>query len=273
MSRRPPDHRPPPSRADASPTGPTARSGPTCICPLARARIRVVVLVHGGSWQERYGRIVMRGPGRRPPPARLGGLEHRVPAGRRRRRLAGHVRRRGRGDRPAARRCDAPLDLSRTILLGHSAGGHLALWAAWRGHLPPGAPGFRDGRPARAPGAGDRPGRRVRPRRRLRALARRRGTEPDGRLVPRSCPSAIADADPMRRLVPVASLRPARARPSRTGPSRSSSVAATPASWPPRRPASVDLVEIEGPAGAHRRPPRSRADAGRGRTADRAGLG
>jgi acetyl esterase/lipase len=32
------------------------------------------------------------------------------------------------------------LDLSRTVVLGHSAGGHLALWAAARDHLPPGSP-------------------------------------------------------------------------------------------------------------------------------------
>jgi acetyl esterase/lipase len=33
------------------------------------------------------------------------------------------------------------LDLSRVVAVGHSAGGHLALWAAARGALPPGAPG------------------------------------------------------------------------------------------------------------------------------------
>jgi len=33
------------------------------------------------------------------------------------------------------------LGLDRTAFVGHSAGGHLALWAAARGHLPPGAPG------------------------------------------------------------------------------------------------------------------------------------
>ena len=39
---------------------------------------------------------------------------------------------------------DAPLDLTRVAALGHSAGGHLALWAA-----------ARPGLPARAPGAAD----------------------------------------------------------------------------------------------------------------------
>jgi pimeloyl-ACP methyl ester carboxylesterase len=38
-------------------------------------------------------------------------------------------------------RLDAPLDLARVVLVGHSAGGHLALWAAARRALPVGAPG------------------------------------------------------------------------------------------------------------------------------------
>lgn len=36
---------------------------------------------------------------------------------------------------------DAPIDLTRVAALGHSAGGHLALWAAARPSLPPQAPG------------------------------------------------------------------------------------------------------------------------------------
>jgi acetyl esterase/lipase len=35
------------------------------------------------------------------------------------------------------------VDPDRTVLMGHSAGGHLALWAASRHRLPPGAPGHR----------------------------------------------------------------------------------------------------------------------------------
>jgi acetyl esterase/lipase len=38
-------------------------------------------------------------------------------------------------------RLDAPLDLSRVVAIGHSAGGQLALWAAARPGLPAGAPG------------------------------------------------------------------------------------------------------------------------------------
>jgi acetyl esterase/lipase len=102
----------------------------------------VMVLIHGGSWQLRYGKIVMRG-------------------------LAGDLMRRGWavwnieyrrvGDgggwphtfEDVARAIDylatlqAPVDLERVSILGHSAGGHLALWAAGRSKLPPGAPGAR----------------------------------------------------------------------------------------------------------------------------------
>ena len=91
----------------------------------------VMVLIHGGSWRKRYGRIVMRA-------------------------LAGDLLRRGwavwnieyrrvgnGGGWPATfedvaaaidhlDRLDAPLDLTRVSMLGHSAGGHLALWAAGR---------------------------------------------------------------------------------------------------------------------------------------------
>jgi len=106
----------------------------------------VIVLIHGGSWQARWGRAVMRP-------------------------LAGDLLRRGwatwnieyrrvggGGGWPStfadvAAAVDmladlpAPLDLGRVELLGHSAGGHLALWAAARGNLPAGAPGFREDGP------------------------------------------------------------------------------------------------------------------------------
>ncbi len=106
----------------------------------------VMIVIHGGSWQARYGRIVMRGL--------VGDLLRRGWA-------AWNIeyRRLGNGggwpatfqdvaaaiDRLAE--VDAPLDLQRVSLLGHSAGGHLALWAAGRDRLPPGAPGFTDGPP------------------------------------------------------------------------------------------------------------------------------
>jgi acetyl esterase/lipase len=105
----------------------------------------VIVLIHGGSWQRGYGKVVMRA-------------------------LAGDLRRRGWAcwnieyrrvgngggwpqtfaDVAAAidylRRVDAPLDTGAVGLVGHSAGGHLALWAAGRSKLPPGAPGAPAGR-------------------------------------------------------------------------------------------------------------------------------
>jgi acetyl esterase/lipase len=107
----------------------------------------VMVLIHGGSWNKRYGKIVMRG-------------------------LAGDLVRRGwavwnieyrrldaGGGWPAtfedvalaidqlAELHDPRLDLERVTILGHSAGGHLALWAAGRSNLPTGAPGALDGPP------------------------------------------------------------------------------------------------------------------------------
>jgi acetyl esterase/lipase len=44
-------------------------------------------------------------------------------------------------DHLAELRTDARLDLSRVVAIGHSAGGHLAAWAAARPRLPEGAPG------------------------------------------------------------------------------------------------------------------------------------
>jgi acetyl esterase/lipase len=106
----------------------------------------VMVLIHGGSWTARYGRIVMRGL--------VADLVRRGWA-------AWNIeyRRLGNGggwpatfaDIAAAvdhlPLLDAPLDLARVSVLGHSAGGHLALWAAGREQLPAGAPGFIDGGP------------------------------------------------------------------------------------------------------------------------------
>ena len=48
-------------------------------------------------------------------------------------------------------RLDATLDLARVVVIGHSAGGQLALWAAARRRLPAGAPGAQPAvRPAAA---------------------------------------------------------------------------------------------------------------------------
>ena len=104
----------------------------------------VAVLLHGGYWQTRYSKLVMRPLAldlvargwaawnveyRRLGESRGGGggwpetfddVAHAVDA------LAG---------------LDAPLDLSQVVLVGHSAGGQLALWAAGRAGLPDGAVG------------------------------------------------------------------------------------------------------------------------------------
>lgn len=106
----------------------------------------VMVLIHGGSWTARYGRIVMRGLVA--DLVRHGWAAWNI-----------EYRRLGNGggwpatfaDVAAAvdhlALLDAPLDLERVSVLGHSAGGHLALWAAGREQLPAGTPGFIDGGP------------------------------------------------------------------------------------------------------------------------------
>ncbi|HEX4107822.1 MAG TPA: alpha/beta fold hydrolase [Solirubrobacteraceae bacterium] len=103
----------------------------------------VIVTIHGGGWGPRYSKVLMKG-------------------------LAGDLRRRGYavwnveyrrlggkgGGVPATLEdvtaaidhlatLDAPLDLDHVIAIGHSAGGHLATWAAGRGNLRRGAPGHR----------------------------------------------------------------------------------------------------------------------------------
>jgi acetyl esterase/lipase len=106
-----------------------------------------MVLIHGGSWRKGYGRIVMR--------ALAGDLLRRGWAV-----WNIEYRRLGEGggwpvtlaDAAGAidhlARVQAPLDLSRTSLLGHSAGAQLALWAAARGTLPAAALAELGGRPA-----------------------------------------------------------------------------------------------------------------------------
>jgi acetyl esterase/lipase len=106
----------------------------------------VMVVIHGGSWRTRYGKIVMRGL--------VGDLVRRGWA-------VWNIEYRRLGDGggwPATfsdvaaaidhlASVDAPLDLARICVLGHSAGGQLALWAASREKLPAGAPGHLDGGP------------------------------------------------------------------------------------------------------------------------------
>jgi len=100
----------------------------------------VMVVIHGGSWHRRYGKVVMRGL--------VGDLIRQGWAV-----WNIEYRRLGEGggwpatfeDVAAAidhlRELDAPLDLESVSVLGHSAGGHLALWAAGRSAIAAGEPG------------------------------------------------------------------------------------------------------------------------------------
>ncbi len=113
--------------------------------PRGHGPFPVVVLLHGGYWQTRYGKLVMR--------PRAADLTRRGLAAwnvEYRRLGAG---RGGGGGWPAtfddvaagvdalADLDDPRLDLERVTVVGHSAGGQLALWAAGRPELPAGAPG------------------------------------------------------------------------------------------------------------------------------------
>jgi acetyl esterase/lipase len=127
--------------------GPHASQHAELYLPAGPGPHPVIVLIHGGSWQKRYGKVFTRG-------------------------LAGDLLRRGfavwnieyrrvgaGGGWPntfadvaaaidqLATLEDPRLDLERVTFIGHSAGGHLALWAAGRPNLPDGAPGALDGPP------------------------------------------------------------------------------------------------------------------------------
>jgi acetyl esterase/lipase len=110
--------------------------------PAGEGPFPVAVVIHGGFWKAQYGRKLMH-PLCRDLAARgwaAWNLEYR-----RLGRLSG-------GGWPTTfddldlaidhlRVLQAPLDLSRVVAIGHSAGGHLAVWAATRPDLPEGAPG------------------------------------------------------------------------------------------------------------------------------------
>ncbi len=100
----------------------------------------VAVVVHGGYWRAQYDRSLMEG-------LCLDLAAHGLAAWNLEYRRVG-----GGGGWPetfldvaagvdALDGVDAPLDLSRVVAVGHSAGGHLAFWAAGRETLPAEAPG------------------------------------------------------------------------------------------------------------------------------------
>jgi acetyl esterase/lipase len=98
-----------------------------------------VVVIHGGFWRARYDLALGR-----PLAADLAARGYAAWNLEYRRALAG-------GGWPGAFEDVAagidllaalPVDTSRVVAVGHSAGGHLAAWAAGRAKLPPGAPGW-----------------------------------------------------------------------------------------------------------------------------------
>jgi acetyl esterase/lipase len=207
----------------------------------------LMVVIHGGSWQDRYGRIVMR--------ALVGDLVRRGWA-------AWNIeyRRIGNGggwphtfaDVAAAidfiPELHAPLDLDRVAILGHSAGGQLALWAASREHLPAGAPGFIDGAPRvrlsrviSQAGVCDLTG--AYHRWRGGAVRELMGGSPE------DLPDRYGAADPMRLLAPAVPTLLVHGSADETVSielSRSYERAARAAGC------DIELVEIEGEAGRHR---------------------
>ncbi len=100
----------------------------------------VVVLIHGGFWRAQYRRDLMA-----PLAGDLAVRGYAVWNIEYRRVAAGGGWPTTLDDAAAAidhlTVLDQPLDLARVAAVGHSAGGQLAIWAAARRGLPPGAPG------------------------------------------------------------------------------------------------------------------------------------
>jgi acetyl esterase/lipase len=236
------------SRGRSHRYGPHASQRADLYVPPTSGPHPTIVLIHGGSWHKRYGRTFMRW-------------------------LAGDLLRRGfavwnieyrrlggAGGWPAtfadvaaatdhlAELDDPRLDLEQVTLLGHSAGGHLALWAAGRPNLPAGAPGALDGAP------------RVQPVRVISqagvadlGLAYRLWRGGAARALmggsPEEVPERYAAGDPMRLLpleTPVLIVHGVRDETVSIEIGRSYTEAARAAGG------EVELVEIEGPAGRHR---------------------
>lgn len=121
--------------------GPTPDQVVDLSWPDAAGPFPVVVLVHGGFWREQYQRDLME-PLARDVVGRglaAANVEYR------------RVGASGGGwpetfaDAAAAidalADADAPIDTARVVVVGHSAGGHLAAWLASRGRIPEGEVG------------------------------------------------------------------------------------------------------------------------------------
>jgi acetyl esterase/lipase len=228
--------------------GPHASQRGDLYVPTGRGPHPVIVLIHGGSWHKRYGRTSTRWEAGEL--LRRGFAVWNI-----------EYRRLGAGggwpetfaDVAAAidhlSELDDPrLDLERVTLLGHSAGGHLALWAAGRPNLPAGAPGALDGAPP------------VRPLRVISqagvanlGLAYRlwRGGAAHALMggSPEDVPKRYGAGDPIRLLpleMPVLIVHGVHDETVSIEISRSYVKAARAAGD------EVELVEIEGPAGRHR---------------------
>jgi acetyl esterase/lipase len=206
-----------------------------------------MVLIHGGAWRNRYGKIVMRALAR--DLVRRGWAVWNI-----------EYRRLGEGggwpatfaDVAAAidflAELEAPLDLARTSVLGHSAGGQLALWAAGREKLPAAAQRELGGAP-RTPiaqavsiaGVCDLAGAyRAWHGGAVKALM---GGSPE------QLPERFALADPLAQVplaVPVLLVHGVRDETVSVRFSRTYARAAKAAGG------DVELVELEGPAGRHR---------------------
>ena len=124
------------TRGEVRSYGPLRSQRADLYLPLGAGPHPVMVSIHGGAWHKRYGRSLMRGLAA--DLVRRGWAVWNI-----------EYRRLGEagGGWPATfedvaaaidhlAHLSAPLDLARTTLAGHSAGGHLALWAAGRGRLP-----------------------------------------------------------------------------------------------------------------------------------------
>ncbi len=212
--------------------------------PAGSGPFPVAVLLHGGYWNTRYGKLIMR------PLA--GDLVRRGWA-------AWNVEYRrlgpgsgGGGGWPAtfddvaagidalAGLDDPRLDLSRVTAVGHSAGGQLALWAAARPDLPAGAPGSG-------------PAVRLTHVAALTAVASLASAGAMARNLmggsPEEVPDRYAQADPMRRIplgIPVLMVHPVDDGVVPVRQSRSYSAAAS------AQGADVTLVETA--TGGHRGP-------------------